>query len=412
MASSPALGVLLPFIGGVLNSSWNIPTREVAPKAFKIKAWDWENTWLVKSFFSIIINATYVCAVIGTPRLSSIYDVATSAEISLVCIFSIFWSIGILCFGIGQKLAGVAVGISLSMSLLVVIGTLLPLVIDNRDEIGSLQSIVTCVGVLLAVLGFCTCAKASIMKDAALKAQKHFISEMVVPTNSIGATEVAPNGMPKSIRSHTDLLDYEEGKELNYEKDKDPQHEEDGNKVIDDAQESRRFYLGVFICIICAVFSACLQAAFVFGKPIVDEAINQGVASSNSSLVIWLFAYTFGSGGCLAYAVYKLCKEKTWHRFGMVSFKENIKNALKAFLMAIFFVTHIHLYGAGQSFLGDLGPAIAWPLIMSSTVLFGQLWGIYLKEWDGAPRPAVQMNVLSFSLLISAVTVIAIASFI
>ncbi|CAN0200643.1 unnamed protein product [Phaeothamnion confervicola] len=46
---------------------------------------------------------------------------------------------------------------------------------------------------------------------------------------------------------------------------------------------------------------------------------------------------------------------------------------------------------------------------MSSTVLNGQLWGLALKEWDGAPLRALHMNYVSIAVLILAATVIAIA---
>ena len=37
-------------------------------------------------------------------------------------------------------------------------------------------------------------------------------------------------------------------------------------------------------------------------------------------------------------------------------------------VMSVFFVGHIHFYGQSQYLFGDLGPVVAWPLIMSSTV--------------------------------------------
>lgn len=77
--------------------------------------------------------------------------------------------------------------------------------------------------------------------------------------------------------------------------------------------------------------------------------------------------------------------------------------------MAVFFVGHIHLYGIAQFLFGGLGPVIAWPLLMSSTVLGGQLWGVLMKEWVGVPVQAVRINIASISLLVMAVTIIAIA---
>lgn len=42
-------------------------------------------------------------------------------------------------------------------------------------------------------------------------------------------------------------------------------------------------------------------------------------------------------------------------------------------------------------------------------VLSGQLWSVLMKEWVGVPKLAVNVNIVSISLLVVAVTVIAIA---
>ncbi|CAN0534242.1 unnamed protein product [Ectocarpus sp. 8 AP-2014] len=77
--------------------------------------------------------------------------------------------------------------------------------------------------------------------------------------------------------------------------------------------------------------------------------------------------------------------------------------------MSLFFVGHIHFYGQSQHLFGDLGPVIAWPLIMSSTVLSGQIWSVFMKEWAGVPPLAMKVNVASICLLVAAVSIIAVA---
>lgn len=42
-------------------------------------------------------------------------------------------------------------------------------------------------------------------------------------------------------------------------------------------------------------------------------------------------------------------------------------------------------------------------------VLNGQLWSVFMKEWVGVPKKAMSINILSISLLVTAVTIIAIA---
>lgn len=45
-------------------------------------------------------------------------------------------------------------------------------------------------------------------------------------------------------------------------------------------------------------------------------------------------------------------------------------------VMSVFFVGHIHAYGVAQHLFGGLGPVIAWPLLMSSTVRPYALWRV------------------------------------
>lgn len=42
-------------------------------------------------------------------------------------------------------------------------------------------------------------------------------------------------------------------------------------------------------------------------------------------------------------------------------------------------------------------------------VLGGQLWGVFMNEWVGVPAQAVRANVVSIVLLVTAVTIIAVA---
>lgn len=42
-------------------------------------------------------------------------------------------------------------------------------------------------------------------------------------------------------------------------------------------------------------------------------------------------------------------------------------------------------------------------------VLGGQLWSIFMRDWEGVPKAAVKMNILSIVLIIIAVSLIAVA---
>lgn len=87
-----------------------------------------------------------------------------------------------------------------------------------------------------------------------------------------------------------------------------------------------------------------------------------------------------------------------------------IQNASRCLLMSILLNVHIELYGLAQAYLGDLGPVVAWPLVMSLVVLMSQVWGLLLKEWQHAPIIAKQMNSGSIAIIISGIILLGVAA--
>jgi hypothetical protein len=54
---------------------------------------------------------------------------------------------------------------------------------------------------------------------------------------------------------------------------------------------------------------------------------------------------------------------------------------------ALFIVSTIG-YGSGALKMGPLGPAIGWPVYVSSLLIGNSFWGWLTGEWLGAPRRA------------------------
>jgi len=182
----------------------------------------------------------------------------------------------------------------------------------------------------------------------------------------------------------------------------------------------------------------------VFGTPIANEADSEGVSKVNASQPVWLLAFCCGAVANLLYPAYLLQSKGTWYRY-VCSYADaevncavqlpNLEEAtgykmleasvdskvintifqllhrvVLTFCMAAVWMSHIVIYGYSQSLLGNLGAGIAWPLIMITTVLTGQMWSIFLGEWVGMVPTALHWNVASvFSLLIG-VAVIALGN--
>lgn len=172
-----------------------------------------------------------------------------------------------------------------------------------------------------------------------------------------------------------------------------------------------RSFAGVITALIAGSVSALLQFAFVFGLPMVEAAEDEyGVEPVVSSGVVWLFAFSLAAIPNIAICVSIMHNDGSFGRFADGGWRLQAGNVAKTFVMAVIFDSHIHGYGVGQFMLGDMGPAIMWPLLMSSTMLFGQLWGFSLGEWAGVHESAVRVNQVSIVVICCSIAVLATAS--
>ena len=137
----------------------------------------------------------------------------------------------------------------------------------------------------------------------------------------------------------------------------------------------------------------------------VEDVEQRGIAPSLSPGVVWFLSFNLGTIVNIIYAVYLLYQNNTWNAFvgegdGLHLFP------LKCLVMATTWMIHVHLYGAAQAFMGSSGAYIAWPLLMICTVITGQIWSIYMGEWNYATDTAINRYLVSLTcLLLSSVLV-------
>ncbi|CAM9680111.1 unnamed protein product [Laminaria digitata] len=360
----------------------------------------------------------FCLSAVGPSALSAVYSQASKVDLSFVCIFSFLWGSGTMCFSLGIQLLGAGPGTALVMSLLVVIGTVLPLIEDHADDAGSPAALVTIAGLAFAISGFVTSAQSSRIKaraiEASQKGQGGGDNQIILGTSSIAtvAADTSPSASKRTAGRNNGTQS--------------PLHESPTSSevekglpsrppmVLSEKQEETKakssHFTAIAVCVAGAVMSSMLQFAFVYGEPLITRAEDEaGVPGVAAPLVIWLLAFSLAAVWNVFYAVYLLCAHKTWGRYAWMGAADFFWKFVNVTVMSVFFVGHIHLYGLAQFLFGGLGPVVAWPLIMSSTVLNGQLWSVFMKEWVGVPKAAMKINILSISLLVTAVTIIAIA---
>lgn len=68
-------------------------------------------------------------------------------------------------------------------------------------------------------------------------------------------------------------------------------------------------------------------------------------------------------------------------------------------------VVLLHFYGVATFWLGPLGNAVAWPLLLASTILAAQVWSQGLGEWQGVSRCTTRVNAVALGVLILSVLI-------
>lgn len=63
-----------------------------------------ENVWLLFTLWSSTLNAVLCLSVVGPSTVADVYRQASTADLSLVCIFAFLWGSGTMCFSLGIQL--------------------------------------------------------------------------------------------------------------------------------------------------------------------------------------------------------------------------------------------------------------------------------------------------------------------
>lgn len=238
-------GVVGVLIGGFLNGSFVVPMK-------RLRAWQWENSWLVFSIAGLII-VPWVVAVATVPQLGEIFGNTSGSTLAKVLIFGFGWGVGNILFGLGVNRLGLAVGYGIILGLIAPIGTFLPLIVLHPERLWTRQGIALMIGTALVLVGVLFCAIAGRRREQEAKT--------LAPMIQAG------------------------------------------------------FFIGLVICILSGIFSPMLNFAFVFGEELKRQAAAFGASPSMSSNAIWSLTLTAGFVANAGYCVYLLQKNRTWNLF-------------------------------------------------------------------------------------------------
>ena len=307
----------------------------------KIKEWSWENFWLTQGIFAwLIFPFLGALLSISLPEMLEVYRVNSSATFQSIG-FGVLWGIGGLTFGLSMRYLGVALGQSVALGTTAALGTLIPAMLTGD-----------------------------------LFTTKGLILLLAVAVTLVGITLV---GFAGSLRSKN-------------------MTEEEKKKAIKDFALKK----GLLIALLSGIMSACFNLGLNAGLPIREAVVSGGASDLFAQNPVTLLVTMGGFITNLIYCLYMNYKNKTGGEIRHSSKQVLINNLLFCALAGLLWYSQFFGLGMGQSFFepDSVMMAFSWSILMALNVVFSNVWGIILKEWNGAGKKAIIYLVLGMATLI------------
>jgi L-rhamnose-H+ transport protein len=310
----------------------------------KIKRWRWECFWLVQGLFAWLVFP-FLGAMLAVPEGNSLTALYEGVSLKEPLIYGILWGVGGLTFGLSMRYLGIALGQSIALGMCSAFGTMIPALSGSQEAGGKQWMLFACVGIMLA--GIVVIGYAGSLRERGLS-------------------------------------------------------EEEKRKAIQDFALTK----GLVVALLAGGMSACFNLGLEAGKPISEAFKAAGGADLFALNPVILLVTT---GGFLTNALYCLflnVKNRSGRDYFAIGGRTLLNNLLFCALAGLLWYSQFFGLGMGKTFFSDspVMLAFSWSILMSLNILFSNVWGILLKEWQGASRKtlltlAAGMAILIFSLL-------------
>ncbi len=148
----------------------------------------------------------------------------------------------------------------------------------------------------------------------------------------------------------------------------------------------RRPALGLVLCVLSGVLSACANLGFEFGAP-VAQAFGPQVPPVIASLGRWLPVYWGGVSVVVLFCIARTTRRREW---GLLTAPGSSRDLAWTLVVGVLLALGQIPYGMGAHLLGRLGTSVGWAVCMAASMLVANLTGIWAGEWRSAPAASRQ----------------------
>ncbi len=329
--------ILLIAIGAFSSGSFSIPMS-------KTKGWSWEHSWLAYSLFAYVV-VPFVLSFIICPGYFSVLASQSPTTLWIIFLLGAIYGVANLFFGLSLKFLGLALGFSISLGLMMVLGTIIPPMIDGRliSMLATDGGVWMIVGLVVAVIGVLISCYAGWLKE-----------------KSCGGGE---------------------NPDYNFRK-------------------------GILAAIFVGVAGSAQSIGIEQGNDIGAALVGAGAAPLFQIVPVYVVLYAGSFLVTLLWCLGVTIKEGSVKKYlcsgGQFKLTANyLYCALAGFLWFFCYI----FYSMGRNQMGQY-TFIAWGILMSFTIACATIWGVARGEWRGVESKIKGFMYLGLAVLIVASVII------
>lgn len=319
-------GFALIIVAAVCGGAFALPIR--IRRRFEL-----ENLYVIAACVTMLI-LPYIAARLWLPHWQMAIAAAGGGTIIRGLAYGFAWGLGAITFGYGVNAVGLSIGYAVIMGINTAVGSLLPFLAQSPDYLFKPAGLVILAGIAGCIVGVAVCGRAGQLRE-------HLA---VLAANAVGGAAEPPRPQPA---------------------------------------ETSRMRLGLLLCILSGVLSACANLGFAFTARAGAEAVKLGANPVIASLDSWMLVYWGGVIATLLWFGGLQLKRGTWrnnfgpgagHDFGL------------AIGMGVLWFLAMIPYGMGAYYLGHLGTSVGWAINIAASLILANGLGFLTGEWKRAPR--------------------------
>jgi L-rhamnose-H+ transport protein len=344
LSQNLGLGVLIVVLGGCMEGTYAICMKYV-PR------WRWEHIWGASCVAALALVAWPV-TFLTVPSIGSVFSEVGLKNLLWPTVFGLAWGAGSIFFGLGVDAVGLAVGVSVIMGLIAVVGSGLPLLIYHPEQFDTTAGHVLVAALAIMLVGIFLCGLAGNARDRSLAQESDAITD-------------DSSGVPSKKRPS--------------------------------------FRIGLLYCVLSGLLSPLLNFALITGDNLRLAAIRHGASTLWAINSVWILVFTVAYSLNILYAIYVAIKNKSISELSAPGTKSHWGLAA---IMGVLWAGGIVVYGVGVSRMGALGAYAAWPLLLIAAIAASNVSGIVMGEWKRTNKKAkVLMGSALVVLVLAAILV-------